>query len=224
MDGLLYGYDLILSARSFKVVAVAHATRGQERPAHVGRRAVPGRAASPYSRASRSRIRRSAGIAQAGPEPVRNAGRTPRADFPHGSAALRCIGRSDTEAGAMSPLHLARAKPARHALGTEPSPAPPRSAGGNAPPIIPSGPCFCTAPPPTRPLERLVWPKPARLPATAAGDFFPPPAMPALHREAKKPPAAASHFVPPFGCGPVVPRPIDSHRGRDRRGPEARKD
>lgn len=40
----------------------------------------------------------------------------------------------------------------------------------------------------------------------------------------KKPPAAASHFVPPFGCGPVVPRPIDSHRGRDRRGPEARKD
>ncbi len=110
----------------------------------------------------------------------------PRADFPHGSAALRCIGRSDTEAGAMSPLHLARAKPARHALGTEPSPAPPRSAGGNAPPIIPSGPCFCTAPPPTRPLERLVWPKPARLPATAAGDFFPPPAMPALHREAKK--------------------------------------
>ena len=42
--------------------------------------------------------------------------------------------------------------------------------------------------------------------------------------KAKKPPAAASHFVPPFGCGPVVPRPIDSHRGRDRRGPEARKD
>ena len=38
----------------------------------------------------------------------------------------------------------------------------------------------------TRPLERLVWPKPARLPATAPGDFFPPPAMPALHRESKK--------------------------------------
>lgn len=40
----------------------------------------------------------------------------------------------------------------------------------------------------------------------------------------KKPPAAADHFVPPCGCGPVVPRPIDSHRGRDRRGPWARKD
>jgi uncharacterized protein (DUF736 family) len=63
-----------------------------------------------------------------------------------------------------------------------------------------------------------------RLPATAAGGFFPPPGKPALHRETKKPPAAACHFVPPFGCGPVGSRPLDSHRGRDGRGPEARRE
>jgi uncharacterized protein (DUF736 family) len=43
-----------------------------------------------------------------------------------------------------------------------------------------------------------------RLPATATANFFPPPA--ALHREAKKPPAAIFHGVPaPSGCGPIVP-------------------
>lgn len=35
-----------------------------------------------------------------------------------------------------------------------------------------------------------IWPRFARLPATAAGGFFPPPDKPSLHREAKKPPAA----------------------------------
>ena len=87
------------------------------------------------------KIRRWAGIARAGPEPARNAGRAPPADFPHSSAALRCVGRTTTKASATSPLHLARTKPARRAcLGHQTIAGSARTGNGKAPPIIPSGP------------------------------------------------------------------------------------
>ena len=185
MDRLLYGYDLILSARSFKVAR--RNSRGQRAgaPRPCRARRCAGQRSQPIFASVPVPNPRSTGIAQAGPEPVRNAGRTP----PPISVWQR-----------RAPLH----RPQRHEsrghvalaarpVETRPSRLGHRTIAGAAtagrrqrPPIMSSGPCFCRAPPPTRPLERLVWPKPARLPATAAGDFFPPPAMPALHREAKK--------------------------------------
>ena len=160
---------------------------GRKRPAHFGRRAAPIGADNPHAPASRPRIRRLSGIAQAGPAPVRNANRAPPPIFRIAAPRSAASAAPPRKPGPRRPCTSPARKPARRAcLGHRTIACTATAGGGKAPPIIPSGRCSCTAPPPTRPLQRLVWPKSARLPATAAGDFFPPSAMPALHRETKK--------------------------------------
>lgn len=123
-------------------------------------------------------------------------------------------------------LHLARAKPARRAcLGHQTIAGNATAGGGKAPAEHPVSPMILpgTAAYAASRQACLAEVRPSS--RNGAGRFF-------FRRrpcrlciaKPKKPPAAASHFVPPFGCGPVIPRPGDSHRGRDGRGPEARKD
>lgn len=175
--------------------------------------------------ASRSRIRRSLGIAQAGSEPVRSVGRTPRADPRMAAPRSAASATPPRKPGPRRPcISLARNLPVTSASGAEPSPALLRPAAATLLSSSRQAHVFARHRRPRGLSKGLSGRSPPVFPQRRRAIFFRRRPCRLCIAKPKKPPAAASHFVPPFGCGPVVPRPDDSYRGRDKRGPEARKD